>query len=151
MLPRKLIQVAKWSSRFRFSTGHFLRAAENIFTQQSIKDVLYDHTRTRLFFKLLMPVEYLNILLHSQLDPESQQCSWATARKATSFAHPGRNIKQQEERTEKAHTHLKHKQNKIHVAGLAQVEERFFAEREVADSISGSGPILGVWGLKKTE
>ena len=92
-----------------------------------------------------MSVEYLNILLHSQLDPESQQCSiWATTRKATSFAHPGRNISQQEERTEKAHTHLKHKQNKIHVAGLAQVEERLFSEREVADSISGSGPILGV-------
>ena len=96
-----------------------------------------------------MPVEYLNILLHPQLDSESQQCTWATARKATSFTHPGRNISQQEERTEKAHTHLKHKQNKIHVAGLAQVEERLFAEREVADSISGSGPILG--GLKKTE
>ena len=72
-----------------------------------------------------MPVEYLNILLHSQLDPESQQCAWATIRKATSFAHPGRNIGQQHERTEKAHTHFKDKQNKIHVAGLAQVEERF--------------------------
>ena len=36
----KLIKVAKWSSRFRFSTEHFLRAAEKIFTQQSIKDVL---------------------------------------------------------------------------------------------------------------
>ena len=91
-----------------------------------------------------MPVEYLNILLHSQLDPESQQCTWATARKATSFAHPGRNISQQEERTEKAPAHLKHKQNKIHVAGLTQVEERLFAEREVAYLISGSGPILGV-------
>ena len=100
--------------------------------------------RKRLFFKLLKPLEYLNILLHPQLDPESQQCTWATARKATSFTHPGRNISQQEERTEKAHTHLKHKQNKIHVAGLAQVEERLFSEREVADSISGSGPILGV-------
>ena len=40
MLLRKLIYVAKWPSRFRFSTGHFLRAAETIFTQQSIKDVL---------------------------------------------------------------------------------------------------------------
>ena len=40
MLIRKLIYVAKWPSRFRFSTGHFLRAAETIFTQQSIKDVL---------------------------------------------------------------------------------------------------------------
>ena len=39
-LPRKLILVAKWSSRFRFSTGHFLRAAEKRFTQKSIKDVL---------------------------------------------------------------------------------------------------------------
>ena len=100
--------------------------------------------RKRLFFKLLKPLEYLNILLHPQLDPESQQCTWATARKATSFTHPGRNISQQEERTEKAHTHLKHKQNKINVAELAQVEERLFAEQEVADSISGSRPILGV-------
>ena len=40
MLLRKLIYVAKWPSRFRFSTGHLLRAAETIFTQQSIKDVL---------------------------------------------------------------------------------------------------------------
>lgn len=46
----------------------------------------------------------LNIFLHPQLDPESQQCTWATARKATSFTHPGRNISQQEERTEKTHT-----------------------------------------------
>ena len=90
--------------------------------------------RKRLFFKLLKPLEYLNIFLHPQLDPESQQCTWATARKATSFTHPGRNISQQEERTEKAHTHLKHKQNKINVAELAQV--RAF--------VSGSGPILGV-------
>ena len=36
----KLIYVAKWPSRFHFSTGHFLRAEEDIFTQQSIKDVL---------------------------------------------------------------------------------------------------------------
>ena len=100
--------------------------------------------RTRLFFKLLMPVKYLNILLHPQLDPESQQCTWATTRKATSFAHPGRNIGQQHVRTAKARKHLKHKQNEINVAGLAQVEERLSAEREVAGSISGSGPILGV-------
>ena len=39
-LLRKLIYVTKWPSRFRFSTGHFLRAAETIFTQQSIILVL---------------------------------------------------------------------------------------------------------------
>ena len=104
--------------------------------------------RKRLFFKLLKPLEYLNILLHPQLDPESQQCTWATARKATSFTHPGRNISQQEERTEKAHTHLKHKQNKINVAELAQV--RAFVCR------AGSRGFYfrirtNTWGLKKTE
>ena len=96
-----------------------------------------------------MSVEYLNILLHSQLDPESQQCSiWATTRKATSFAHPGRNISQQEERTEKAHTHLKHKQNKINVAELAQV--RAFVCRA---GIRGFDFRIwtNTWGLKKTE
>ena len=40
MLLRKLIYVAKWPSRFRLPTEHFLRAAETIFTQQSIKHVL---------------------------------------------------------------------------------------------------------------
>ena len=90
-----------------------------------------------------MAVEYLNILLHPQLDPESQQCTWATTRKATSFPHPGRNISQQEERTAKAHKHLKRKQNEITVAGLAQVEERLSAEWKVAVSISEFGPILG--------
>ena len=104
--------------------------------------------RKRLFFKLLKPLEYLNILLHPQLDPESQQCTWATARKATSFTHPGRNISQQEERTEKAHTHLKHKQNKINVAELAQV--RAFVCR--AGSRGFDFRIrTNTWGLKKTE
>lgn len=104
--------------------------------------------RKRLFFKLLKPLEYLNIFLHPQLDPESQQCTWATARKATSFTHPGRNISQQEERTEKAHTHLKHKQNKINVAELAQV--RAFVCR--AGSRGFDFRIwTNTWGLKKTE
>ena len=104
--------------------------------------------RKRLFFKLLKPLEYLNILLHPQLDPESQQCTWATARKATSFTHPGRNISQQEERTEKAHTHLKHKQNKINVVELAQV--RAFVCR--AGSRGFDFRIrTNTWGLKKTE
>ena len=55
MLLRKLIYVAKWPSRFRFSTGHFLRAAETIFTQQSIKhkkDVLQAHTSFGLKFSV---------------------------------------------------------------------------------------------------
>ena len=104
--------------------------------------------RKRLFFKLLKPLEYLNIFLHPQLDPESQQCTWATARKATSFTHPGRNIGQQEERTTKAHTHLKHKQNKINVAELAQV--RAFVCR--AGSRGFDFRIrTNTWGLKKTE
>ena len=56
MSLRELIYVAKWPSRFRFCTGHFLRAAENIFTQQSIMDVLYDHTSFGL--KFCVPVGF---------------------------------------------------------------------------------------------
>ena len=37
---RPVPPLSKWSSRFRFPAGHFLRAAVKSFTQQIIKDVL---------------------------------------------------------------------------------------------------------------
>jgi len=50
-------------------------------------------------------VSYLNVLLYSQLDSESQQSTRTVAGETAPLTHPGGDVKQQTARAEETHAH----------------------------------------------